>query len=134
MAHATTVSIQKLCVGQLFCVGAALVAAHLRATTRVAPTAAPALSGYEWSQVGVFLLPPLMHRFTVDTVLQSFRLHVSESLVILHSGIELYEPTVEGRKLFSGQFANSSLDLLDSVHTEKLPVTLISSKASGETA
>src|SRR5213083_2653832 len=68
MAHATTVSIQKLCVGQLFCVGATLVAAHLRATTRVAPTAAPALSGYEWSQVGVFLLPPLMHRFTVDTV------------------------------------------------------------------
>src|SRR5438034_5229404 len=69
MAHATTVSIQKLCVGQLFCVGAALVAAHPRATTRVAPTAAPALSGYEWSQVGVFLLPPLMHRFNVDTVL-----------------------------------------------------------------
>src|SRR6266705_4377466 len=67
-AHPTTVSIQKLCVGQLFCVGAALVAAHPRATTRVAPTAAPALSGYEWSQVGVFLLPPLMHRFTVDTV------------------------------------------------------------------
>src|SRR5436309_14170606 len=26
---------------------------------RVAPTTAPALSGYEWSQVGVFLLPPL---------------------------------------------------------------------------
>src|SRR5436309_11055834 len=65
----STVSIQKLCVGQLFCVGAALVAAHPRATTRGAPTAAPALSGYEWSQVGVFLLPPLMHRFTVDTVL-----------------------------------------------------------------
>src|SRR5438034_11764277 len=64
----STVSIQKLCVGQLFCVGAALVAAHPRATTRVAPTAAPALSGYERLQVGVFLLPPLMHRFTVDTV------------------------------------------------------------------
>src|SRR5207249_588623 len=64
----STASSPKLCVGQSFCVGAALVAAHPRATTRVAPTAAPALSGYEWSQVGVFLLTPLMHRFTVDTV------------------------------------------------------------------
>src|SRR5436309_15693778 len=35
---------------------------------RVAPTAAPALSGYERVQVGVFLLPPLMHQFSVDTV------------------------------------------------------------------
>jgi len=36
---------------------------------RVAPTAAPALSGYERLQVGVFLLPPLMHQFSVDTAL-----------------------------------------------------------------
>src|SRR5205814_7234293 len=36
---------------------------------RVAPTAAPALSGYERVQVGVFLLPPLMHQFSVATVL-----------------------------------------------------------------
>src|SRR5438094_8395712 len=53
---------------------------------RVAPTAAPALSGYERVQVGVFLLPPLMHQFSVDTAvacavrasvlpLASFRAH-----------------------------------------------------------
>src|SRR5205809_6177193 len=65
----STVSIPKLRVGPSFCVGVALCGRPPPGQPhRVAPTAAPALSGYERVQVGVFLLPPLMHQFSIDTV------------------------------------------------------------------